>query len=132
MKLALITTSLAALTLSAWLWFQLREASDSFNSYSISQHSSQLTNAHGLEELLRSGKISDALAELQNRRDGTVLALNDVVSAQTAGSWRWSHDATSLTRADAAFRGEAAYRTTVGDSDGRLGSRAAAVLTSYR
>lgn len=132
MKLALITTSLAALALSAWLWLELREASDSFNSYLISQHASQLFNARRLEELLRSGNTQDALAELQDRRDGAVLALSDVVSAQTAGSWRWSHDAASLGRAAAAFRDEAAYRSTVGESDGRLGLRAGAILASYR
>jgi hypothetical protein len=132
MKTVLLMTSLAAVALSAWLWSQLRAGHDSFNSYIVSQHSSQLLDAQRLEDLLRAGRVSDALAHLQNRRDGTVVALNWAVSATTPPNWRWPHNAATLARAGEAFRDELAYRGAVGESSGRLGSQAAAVLADHR
>lgn len=131
MKTVLVGTCLAAVALSAWFWFQLRADHDSFKSYIVSGYSSRLWDAQRLEDLLRAGRVSDALAHLQDRRDGAVVALNDFVLA-SASNWRYPHNEATLVRAEEAFRDELAYRSAVGESNGRLGSRAAAVLASHR
>jgi hypothetical protein len=88
MKPILICVSVALLGLSSWLWYQLREAKGSCNSVVVSHYTSQLLTARHLEERLREGRVSDALARLQDLRDANVIALS---WAQSAGpDWQYS------------------------------------------
>jgi hypothetical protein len=74
--------------------------------------------------------VDDALARLRDLRDGTVVSLSWAVSAEPG--WQRASDAYVIGRAEQAFRDEAAYRSAVGESDGRLSEQATAVLAAYR
>lgn len=82
MKTILVCVSVALLALSSWLWYQVREAYGSCNSYVVSDHASDLQTSRRLEEELREGRAGDALARLQDLRDASVVAL----------SWAWLAD----------------------------------------
>ena len=130
MKPILICVSVALLGLSSWLWYQLREANGSCNSVVVSHYTSQLLTARHLEERLREGRVSDALARLQDLRAANVIALS---WAQSAGpDWQYSPHADAANRAEQAFRDEAIYRSTVGESNGRIAEQVTAVLAEYR
>ena len=130
MKLILVGVFVASLALSSWLWHQLREANGSCNNFAVSSYTSQLQNARRLEEKLRQGRVVDALARLQDLRDVNVVSLSWAQSAEP--DWQYSPHAGVATRAEQAFRDEAAYRRAVGESNGRISEQAAAVLAAYR
>jgi hypothetical protein len=130
MKTILIGVSVALLALSSWLFYQLREANGSCNSIAVSHYTSQLQTARRLEEQLRDGRVVDALARLQDLRDANVVALSWIRSADP--NWQFSPKAGVITRAEQAFRDEAVYRSTVGESTGRISEQATAVLAAYR
>jgi hypothetical protein len=129
-KLILICVSVALLALSSWLGYQLREANRSCHSVLVSHDTSQLWTSRRLEEELREGRVSDALARLRDLRDVGVVTLSWAVAADPG--WRRSRDAHVVARAEQAFRDEAAYRSAVGESDGRLSEQATTVLSAYR
>jgi hypothetical protein len=58
--------------------------------------------------------------------------LKDVRSAISEPSWRWSPKGYAVEQADRALRDEAAYRATVGESDGTLATQVLEALASYR
>ena len=132
MRIALAVLLSISLLLSSWLWYQLRETNASLNGYVVSTNYSALMEARRVEGILRENDISAALAHFQRNRDVFVLTLKDVRSAISKPSWRWSPNAYAVEQADRALRDEAAYRATVGESDGRLATQVLEALASYR
>jgi len=132
MRIALTILLGISLSLSGWLWYQLREANTSLNQYVVSSNYSALMEARRIEGMLREGDTSGAFAHLQRNRDVFVLTLKNVRSAISEPSWRWSPNGYAVEQSDRALRDEAAYRRTVGESDGRLARQVLDALASYR
>lgn len=132
MRIALTVLLGISLLLSGWLWYQLREANAAFSGHVVSTNTSALMEARRIEGMLRGDDTSAAFAHLQRNRDVFVLTLKDVRSAIAEPSWRWSPNGYAVEQADRALREEAAYRATVGQSDGGLATQVLEALASYR
>jgi hypothetical protein len=132
MRIVLTVLLSISLLLSSWLWYQLREANASLNGYVVSANYSALMEARRVEGMLREDDTSAAFDHLQRNRDVFVLTLKDVRSAISEPSWRWSPKGYAVEQADRALRDEAAYRATVGESDGTLATQVLEALASYR
>jgi len=132
MRIALTVLLGISLSLSGWLWYQLREANASLNGYVVSTNYSALMEARRVEGMLREDDPSAAFAHLQRNRDVFVLTLKDVRSAISQPSWRWSPNGYAVEQAERALRDEAAYRAKVGESDGTLATQVLEALASYR
>ena len=120
MRIVLTVLLAISISVSGWLWYQLREANASFNGYVVSSNYSALLEARRIEGMLRQDDTSAAFAHLQRNRDVFVLTLKSVRSGISQPSWRWSPNPYAVEQADRVLRDEVAYRRTVGESDGQL------------
>jgi hypothetical protein len=133
MRIVLTVLFAVSVSLSGWLWYQLREANTSQVSHVITVDHSRLMGARRIEGMLREGDASAALAELQKIRDVFVLELKSVRSGPSDPPWLWPpRTGDQIERADRALSEEAAYRTTFGESDGPLATQVVEALASYR
>jgi hypothetical protein len=133
MRIVLTVLLAISVSLSVWLWYQVREANAQVVSYVITSDHSKLMGARRIEGMLREGDAPAAFAELQKIRDVYVLELKSVRSGPSDASWLWPpRRADQIETADRALREEAAYRTTFGESDGRLATQVVEALASYR
>jgi hypothetical protein len=130
MRIALASVFIVLAGLSAWLWYQVREAHDSWSAYVVQTADSQLVEARRIEAMLRQGAVDEALDHLQRNRDVFVLSLASVQSATSEPSWRWSSTPVRE-RAISALREEAEYRRTVGGSNSAIAEQVQAALEPF-
>jgi hypothetical protein len=121
----------ALLSASFWLWREVREAHNTWGALTIQTEQSRLFEARRTEEMLRDGRIDEALRHLQRNRDLSVLQLDATRSAIDIGSWRWGYDEQMLDSAASALREEAEYRRTVGESDSKVAQQVKTVLDEF-
>lgn len=126
---AVIVVSLATV---GWLFYQVRDAHDTWSAYTVQTEQSRLAEARRVEAMLRDGRIDEALAHLQRNRDLFVLQLASTRSAIDAGSWRWSRNQQTLENAASALRSEAEYRRVVGESNSRVSKQVKIVLDEFK
>ena len=119
------------LLLSVWLLYQVRSVNETLNSQVVSEYQSQLIEARRIEDMLRAGRLDDALAHLQRNRDIFVVSLSSVHQSISEPSWRWPKSDHIVQRIDSSLSDEARYRDRVGQSDGVLARQVYEVLSEY-
>lgn len=132
MRAFVVFVTMALLTGAGWLWYQVRDAHDSWSSYVVQTEESRLVEARRVEEMLRDGRVEEALGHLQRNRDVFVLQMASTRSAIDMASWRWNRNEHTLERAATALREEAEYRNAVGDSNSRIAQQVQIVLDEFK
>jgi len=132
MRVVVVVVIIVSVVTVGWLFYQVRDAHDTWSTYTVQTGQSRLAEARRVEAMLRDGRIDQALAHLQRNRDLFVLQLASTRSAIDAGSWRWSRNQQTLDNAASALRSEAEYRRAIGESNSRVSEQVKTVLDEFK